>query len=232
RIRPWKAQGKYCGLLPFGAMKGEDGIPLPDIQERKANINGQEVTVRNYEGLVMAFELGAQGKSDREVAVALNAGGYRTTGNKGNGPFSMSTLSYILQNRFYVGELPNGNGGWVKGKQKPFIDLQLFDTVQELKARRRRLPKTITLQARTYSLSCVAWCNRCGGKVHMHMNDRGKPRVYCNSRSQGLGCDFSATFLDVYETQIEWYLENFVIPEDYQKKILDAHRKLEAAYTN
>jgi len=64
------------------------------------------------------------------------------------------------------------------------------------------------------------------------MSSRGKPRVYCYSRSKGLGCDFNGTFLDVYEAQIEWYLENFVIPEDYQKKILDAHRKLEAAYVN
>jgi len=64
------------------------------------------------------------------------------------------------------------------------------------------------------------------------MNSRGKLRVYCNSRSKGLGCDFSGTFLDVYEAQIEWYLSNFIVPEDYQRKILDAHRKLEAAYIN
>lgn len=227
-----RAQGLYIGLLPFGAMKGEDGIPVPDMQERKANINGDEVTVRNYEGLVIAFELGVQGKSDREVAVALNAAGYRTAGNKGNGPFSGSTVRHMLLNRFYVGELKNGNNGWMKGKHAPFIDLQIFDTAQEIRARRRRLPKTITLQAHTYSLSCVAWCNRCGGKIHIQMNSRGKPRVYCYSRTKGLGCDFSGTFLDAYEAQIEWYLENFIIPEDYQKKILDAHRKLEAAYVN
>ena len=36
--------------------------------------------------------------------------------------------------------------------------------------------------------------------------------------------------MDVYEAQLVWYLENFVIPEDYQVKILEAHRKLESAY--
>lgn len=25
-----RAQGLYCGLLPFGAIKGEDGVPVPD----------------------------------------------------------------------------------------------------------------------------------------------------------------------------------------------------------
>jgi len=36
--------------------------------------------------------------------------------------------------------------------------------------------------------------------------------------------------LEVYEAQIQWYLENFIIPEDYRQKILEAHRKLEKAY--
>ena len=34
----------------------------------------------------------------------------------------------------------------------------------------------------------------------------------------------------MYEKQIEEYLRAFHIPEDYQNKILEAHRKLEAAY--
>jgi DNA invertase Pin-like site-specific DNA recombinase len=68
-----RAQGLYCGLLPFGAMKGEDSVPIPDAN--------------THPGLVMAFELSAEGKSDREVAVALNSAGYRTAGNQGNRPF-------------------------------------------------------------------------------------------------------------------------------------------------
>ena len=65
----------------------------------------------------------------------------------------------------------------------------------------------------------------------MQISPKGRPRVYCASRAEGLGCDFSGTFLDVYESQIEWYLVNFIIPEDYQKKILEARRKLGKAYS-
>ncbi len=65
----------------------------------------------------------------------------------------------------------------------------------------------------------------------MQTNPKGRQRVYCASRSEGLGCDFSCTFLDVYESQIEWYLANFIIPEDYQKKILEAHHKLGKSYS-
>lgn len=49
-----KAQGLYCGLLPFGAMKGEDEVPVPHPD--------------TYPGLVRAFELAAQGESDKKIA--------------------------------------------------------------------------------------------------------------------------------------------------------------------
>jgi len=79
-----------------------------------------------YSGLVMAFELAAQGKSDREVAIALNA-----AGNQRQGLFSRDTLRGMLTNRFYLGYLPDGNGGWVKGKHKAIIDEELWSEVQE-----------------------------------------------------------------------------------------------------
>jgi len=225
-----RQQGLYCGTLPFGAAKGEDGIPVPDMLERKITINDHERTVRNYEGLKMAFELGAQGKSDREVAIALNISGYKTTGTHGSRPFSKDTVKDMLANRFYIGYIPDGDAEWQKAKHEPFIDSALFEAVQEMRPRRRLPRQTINNGAKTYSLSYLARCARCGGSIRMQTNPKGRARVYCASRAEGLGCDFSGTFLDVYEDQIEWYLANFVIPDDYQKKILDAHRKLTAAY--
>ena len=58
----------------------------------------------------------------------------------------------------------------------------------------------------------------------------GRLRVYCSGRAEGLNCSNRGTFLDIYESQIEWYLRHFIIPNDYQEKILDAHRKLESYY--
>jgi site-specific DNA recombinase len=225
-------QGMYCGALPFGAMKGEDGIPVPDVRERKINIDGREKNVRNYDGLKMAFELAGQGKSDRETATSLNAAGYKTTGTHGSRPFSKDTVKDMLNNRFYIGYIPDGNSGWQKAKHQPFISRELFEAIQERRSTGRVPRKTINSEAKTYSLSYVAKCARCGGSVRMQTNPKGRARVYCASRAEGLGCDFSGTFLDLYESQIEWYLANFVIPDDYQKKILDAHSKISKAYDN
>lgn len=211
-----KQQGLYAGLLPFGAVKGEDGVPIPNP--------------KTYPGLKMAFELSAQRRSDRQVAQALNAAGYRTAGNKGNRLFTKDTVGGILTNHFYIGELSDGNGGWIQAKHKPFINQDLFNTVQEIRSEVHSPRQTINDGARIYSLSCIARCARCSGRIRMQTNPKGRPRVYCASRAEGLGCDFSGTFLGVYESQIEWYLTNFIIPKDYQKKILEVHRELGKAY--
>jgi DNA invertase Pin-like site-specific DNA recombinase len=118
-----KAQGLYCGLLPFGAMKSEAGVPIPDPN--------------TYPGLVMAFELAGKGKADREVALALNTSGYRTAGNRGNRPFGKDSVRDMLKNQFYLGKIPDSNGGWLKGKHEPFISQELFDAVQEERTKRR-----------------------------------------------------------------------------------------------
>jgi hypothetical protein len=52
-----REQGLYCGTLSFGAMKGEDGVPVPDTRERIVNIDGKQVILKNYDGLKTIFEL-------------------------------------------------------------------------------------------------------------------------------------------------------------------------------
>ncbi len=68
---------------------------------------------------MLAFTLAAGGKTDREIARALNDAGYRTTGNRGANPFTKDTVRPMLQNRFYLGELPDGEGGWLPASTRP-----------------------------------------------------------------------------------------------------------------
>ena len=213
-----KAQGLYCGLLPFGAKKGDDGVPVPDP--------------KSYPGLQMAFELAAEGKSYREVAEVLNARGYQTAGNMGNRPFSKDTVAGMLKNHFYVGELPDGKGGWLPAKHKPLIKKEVFDEVQNVIAQRKHGRHTINTSAKTYSLSTLMWCRRCNSKMRMQQSPKGEVRIYCAGRAQGKDCNCRGSFLRSYEAQIRWYLENFIIPKDYQDRIIEAHRKLHSTYSN
>ncbi|MCP4609019.1 MAG: recombinase family protein [Planctomycetes bacterium] len=226
-----RKQGLYCGALPFGAMKGEDGVPVPDVQEREAGTNGNTQIVRNYEGLKLTFDLAVQGKSTREIAMRLNSEGYRTTGTHGSRLFSKDTVIGMLSNKFYIGYIPDGNGGWLRAKHEPFIDSVLFDEVQTMREDSKRTKSTINVTKNTYSLSTLMWCNRCNSKLRVQMNPSGRPRVYCAGRAKGdTDCDSRGTFLDIYEAQIEWYLEHFHIPEDYKEQILEAHSQLRSAY--
>jgi hypothetical protein len=165
-----------------------------------------------------------------ELAIALNASAYRTTGTHGSRPFSKDTVKDMLKNRFYIGYIEDGKGEWMKAKHQPFITPELFETVQATRFSVSSPPRTINNGARIYSLSCLARCARCGGSIRMQTSPKGRARVYCASRARNSGCDFSGTFLDVYERQIEWYLTTFTIPDDYQQRILEAHRKVTAAY--
>jgi hypothetical protein len=90
-----KAQGLYCGPLPFGAMKGEDGVPVPNMRE-------SEIGLTTYEGLKLAFEGATQGQSDGQIARRLNALGFRTAGSRGRNPFSKDSVRRMLTNRFYL----------------------------------------------------------------------------------------------------------------------------------
>ena len=208
-----KVQGLYNGWLPFGVTKNSDGIPVPDPQ--------------TYPVLFHAFQMAAEGQSDREIAVALNERGHRTTGNHGRNLFSKDTVRPILRNRFYLGELPDEAGGWQHGVHQPLLDDQLFAAAQATRERNASSPNAVkvSVPARTYSLSGLAVCGHCGGKLHFNLSKQGKPRAYCHQRNQTAKCRQRSTFLAVYERQIGQHLALFVLPDDYRRQIMDLYAK-------
>jgi hypothetical protein len=228
-----RMQGLYCGSLPFGAIKGDNGIPIPDMREREASIDGQEVTIRNFEGVKMAFELAAQGESDREIVRALNAAGYRTTGTYGSRPFSRDTVRDMLTNRFYIGFISDGNGGWIKAKHEPLISQEIWSQAQEMRQRNTTSThKHCNDKRKACSLTGITYCWCCKGRIHVGYNEHGIPRLLCHNRTKGWECSQKSARLDGYEEQINEYLKTFHIPEDYQKRILEDHYKLQSAYAD
>jgi DNA invertase Pin-like site-specific DNA recombinase len=214
-----KKQGLYCGTLPFGITKDADGEAVR--------------SPTSYPGLVKAFDLAAQGWTDIEVARALNADGYRTAGPRGNRSFATSSIKDILNNRFYLGYLPDGKVGWIKGRHEAFIDQAVWDQMQEARRRRRTTTETrCPTGKRVNTLTGLAYCWRCGGRIHAQNMYKGEPRLGCYNRQQSQDCPQKSANLSVYEGQIEGYLTTFHIPENYQERLLESHRNLETAYTN
>jgi site-specific DNA recombinase len=209
-----KAQGLYNGLLPFGLKTNPDGIPVPDPEA--------------YPGLLLAFRLAAEAKSDREVATALNAAGYRTTGNRGRNPFTKDTVCVLLQNQFYLGELPDGQGGWVPGAHQPVLDAELFEQAQQARAANRRVPgpKSVPPGKRTHSLSGLGSCAHCGSRLHVVMTDRhSKARIYCYASRQGQRCGQRSVHLDVIESQLAMLLATFHLPDETVAEVVRLYER-------
>ena len=141
-----------------------------------------------------------------------------------NTPTPHTPYIYIFIN-FIIGYIRDGNGGWLKAKHAPFVEEQLFEEVQRLRGKRTTNRGSIRSDASIYSLSGIARCVQCGNTLRSYKG-KGRVRFICNGRLKGEDCTQPSTFLDIYEKQLTSYLTTFQIPQDYQEKILIAHRKL------
>ncbi len=222
-----KRRGLYGGRIPFGAIKGEDGIPLPDT--RPLEINGH--TSISYEGLLLAFERAADGATDADVADVLNTAGYRPIQAARRALFTRDSVRAMLANRFYVGELPigkRGKDGWVKAAHEPFVPLELFETVQRHRERRTTNPNAyhVNRSAQPHALSGLARCAECGES----MRQEGARRLYCWGRRQGLGCPAKSAPLSEVDVEMAAYLHCLQLPEDTKQRILAAYAEAQPAF--
>ncbi len=221
--RERKSQGLYNGLLPFGVTKGPDGVPILDREGRREEGPAPRAIVPAV-GLQLAFELAAAGTPDREIAKALNAAGYRTSGNRGANLFSKDTVRRILTNRFYLGELPDGNGGWLPGRHGPLIDAALFARAQRAREANTRRPLRLAPAASPWALSGVATCS-CGASMRAYGRANGKRRVQCVERTERGACDEPTFFAHLVEDQIGALLRTFVIPARDRDRLYAAWRR-------
>src|SRR5205085_4634189 len=119
----------------------------------------------NYDGLLMIFQMAANGETCKAIAEHLNSLGYRTTGNRGTNLFTKDTINEILRSRFYLGELPDGEykqgqsrrGSYTKGtaaKHEPLIPTELWEAAQKGREANSTSGRyKIRSDARVYSLS-------------------------------------------------------------------------------
>ncbi|MCD8902846.1 cassette chromosome recombinase CcrB [Staphylococcus gallinarum] len=153
-------EGYYQGNLPLGYNN------IPD-NKKELIINQHEANIVKY-----IFESYAKGHGYRKIANALNHKGYVT--KKGN-PFSISAVTYILSNPFYIGKIQfakykdwndkrrkglNDNPVIVEGKHTPIISQDLWDKVQ---ARKKQVSKKPQVHGKgTNLLTGIIFCEKCG----------------------------------------------------------------------
>lgn len=219
-----KRQGLYNGLLPFGTTKGLGDIPVLDMQPKYCIVATRQEIVP-AEGLKFAFALAAAGRTDREIAQTLSKTGYLTSGNRGQNAFTKDTVRAMLQNRFYLGELPDSTGNWLPGKHGTLIDPALFEAAQKARIRNTRKPVRQGRAYRPWGLSGLATCAECGNSIIVHGRPDGRKRVRCAGRAQGKGCTQPTFFAEVAEEQMTDYLANFALPAAKLDRLVSAWRR-------
>ena len=168
-----KAQGLYNGLLPFGLKTNPDGIPVPDPE--------------TYPGCSSPSASRPRARATARSPTALNAAGYRTTGNRGSQSLHQRHGLRAAAEPVLPGELPDGKGGWMPGAHQPVLDAELFEQAQQARAANRRAPgpKSVPPGKRTHSLSGLGICAHCGSRLHVMTDRHGKARIYCYASPPG-----------------------------------------------
>lgn len=174
-LREKARQGLIIGGLPWGYVKGEDGVAVPD-PERAPVVHA-------------LFTIYATGRhSLRDLASWLNERGHRTT--RGN-LFCADTVRDMLCNLTYCGYVTaqRSTSKQIRGRHEPLVDEELFDRVAELR-RQRMTTRNPGRPSPRYLLRRIVRCERCGGRMHGTASGRkGEARYYCSTRRKKHGCD-------------------------------------------
>jgi DNA invertase Pin-like site-specific DNA recombinase len=211
-----RRQGYWNGRLPFGLRK-QDGdehgrmVPVRDDVPVLSTIADRRPWSR-WDALVLIFERCAAGTSLPRIVEELHTLGF---------PLGLGTIWEILNNRFYLGEVPiihrkPRRYEWVPGAHQAFIDPELFERAARARQQNRRGAATIRRQAHVYSLSGVCRCRRCGESVHCRTDSRGRSKLYCYRRQKRTKavCDQPQIPADVIEQQLAAFLKVFSPPEE------------------
>ena len=156
-------EGYYQGNLPLGYDK------VPD-SKKELMINQHEANIVKY-----IFDSYAKGHGYRKIANALNHKGYVTKKGK---PFSISSITYIISNPFYIGKIQfakyrhwsdkrrkglNEEPIIADGKHAPIIDRNLWDKVQFKRQESRKKPQVHGKG--TNLLTGIVKCPKCGAAM-------------------------------------------------------------------
>lgn len=222
-------EGYYQGNLPLGYNN------IPD-NKKELMINQHEANIVKY-----IFESYAKDHGYRKIANALNHKGYVT--KKGN-PFSISAVTYILSNPFYIGKIQfakykdwndkrrkglNDKPVIAEGKHTPIISQSLWDKVQ---ARKKQVSEKPQVHGKgTNILTGIISCPQCSAPMAASnttntLKDGTKKRIRyyscSNFRNKGSKvCSANSVRADVIEKYVMDQILEIVKSDKVLKQVVE-----------
>lgn len=222
-------EGYYQGNLPLGYDKVLDS-------KKELMINQHEANIVKY-----IFESYAKGHGYRKIANALNHKGYVTKKGK---PFSISSITYIISNPFYIGKIQfakyrhwsdkrrkglNEEPIIADGKHAPIIDRNLWDKVQFKRKESRKKPQVHGKG--TNLLTGIVKCPKCGAAMAASnttntLKDGTKKRIRyyscSNFRNKGSKvCSANSVRADVIEKYVMDQILEIVKSDKVLKQVVE-----------
>ena len=199
-------QGLVTGSLPWGYLRGDDGIATPDPERAPV--------------VLALFTIYATGNhSYRDLANWLNARGFRTT--RGS-LFCSDTVRDMIGNLSYAGFVTaqRSTSREIKGKHEPIITEELFDRCAELR-RQRTTTKNPGRPSQRFVLKSIARCERCQGRMYgQNTGRKGMPRYYCSTRRKREGCDQPLAPAVPIEQQLAEFVAAFTPSPELRDEIM------------
>ena len=203
-------KGLYNGSLVFGYERAPRVAGQPPQPPHPHPVAGPAVRE--------LFARAAQGASPRELADWLNQSGFRTSGVWGERLFGTAAVTYILRNRFYLGEV-SYKGEWRRGQHEPLTTPGAFNAVAAAIAR-RRTSRGVTHKARSYPLRGLLVCQKCRQSFRGWARSDGQRFYRDTAHLKGVTCPHRVTYrAELLEGQIAEWVANLRLPGDWRAQI-------------
>lgn len=153
------------GVVPFGYRRGAG----KGLERNVLVIEPSEAAV-----VRRVFRLAIGGRTVTEIASLVG--------------MKRDRVADMLARRFYVGELENSRGAWIRGRHPAIVDAATYQSARDAVSTRRWSPRRGS-PARTdgWILRDVAVCGHCGGKMGSAYGSGGAVYYRCVRRCSARG---------------------------------------------
>ncbi len=218
------------------ATRAAKGLPLGDLPFGYASAGPQEppaIVPNEAEQVRRCFrEYAAGNRSMAELAELLNGAGFHPRSKRGRSVFSKATLSGMLSNPTYVGDIARHGQIVGPGRHKAIIDRELWDAVQRARTNRARKPQVYGARPkRPYLLSGIGCCAACGSPLWANTINGGAHNYYrCASRQRGDACRDGRVGqrADPVEAHIHGLFSQLTLPSAWQDRVAELARQDDA----
>jgi Recombinase/Recombinase zinc beta ribbon domain len=211
------------------ATRAAKGLPLGDLPFGYASAGPQAppiVVLDEAEQVRRCFrEYAAGNRSMAELAESLTATGFSPRSKRGREVFSKATLSGMLSNPTYVGDVTRHGQLVTSGHYEPIIDRDLWEAVQRARRERAGKPQIHAKRSkRPYLLSGVGCCVSCGSSLWANTINGGTHNYYrCASRQRGDSCSDGRVGhrADPVEAHVHEVFSELTMPPGWRERVAE-----------